>query len=57
MKPSKWTVLSFLLGGAGLVISFIAEGMGAKGAKEDLIAELQEDYVLVPKIKDDQEEE
>ena len=53
MKMSKWTVLSFILGGGGLLISFIGECLGWAGQKEEVIAEIEEDYVLVPRTKKD----
>lgn len=49
---SKWTLGSLAVGFVGLLFGFVSEAMGAKGQKEELIEELKEDYVLVPKIKD-----
>lgn len=53
MKMSKWTIISLILGGGGLLMSFVGECLGLAGQKEEIIEELQEDYVLVPKTKKD----
>lgn len=49
---SKWSLAGLGLGLLGLLFGFAGEALGAKGQKEELIEELKEDYVLVPKIKD-----
>ena len=49
---STCTVLSMVLGAASLILGFIGESLGSEGAKQDIINELKEDYVLVPKTKD-----
>lgn len=46
---SKWSVLSLILGGAGLVFSFVSEAAAAKGQKEELLEELEQEYILVRK--------
>lgn len=56
MKMSKWTILSLILGGGGLLMSFIGECMGLQGQKEEIIDEIKEDYLLVPRTKKSEEE-
>lgn len=51
---STCTILSMVLGGASLILGFIGESLGSEGMKQDVIDEIKQDYVLVPKTKDKQ---
>lgn len=49
---SKNSLIGLALSGVGMVLGFIGGMFADKGAKEDLIAELEESYVLVPKLSE-----
>ena len=49
---SKNTLIGLTLSGVGMVIGFIGGLFTDKGSREDLIAELEEQYVLVPRLSE-----
>ena len=50
---SKWSIGGLILGGLALVFEFVGSSMSAKGERQDIIDEIKEQYVLVPKSKDE----
>jgi hypothetical protein len=49
---SKNSLIGLALSGVGMVLGFIGGMFADKGAKEDLIAEIESEYVLVPKLSE-----
>lgn len=48
---NKWSIGALVLGFGSLVLSLISDNLGEKGMREELIGELEEKYILVPRLE------
>ena len=52
---SKWTLGGLILGGLAMICEFVGSTLSAQGEREEIISELEDRYVLIPRKEDEGE--